>query len=104
MPAFFLSALLALSIDEYRSYSASIAEHGDTAAGNADEAMFGIQVCSFLLAILWLFVAGIAATIAASTGRPVLRTVVFVGGGFALFVGLMLFLGLTIGTVPTGQL
>lgn len=98
VPAFILSGLLALSIDEYQSYSASIAEYGDTAALNADEAKFGIQICSFLLAILWLFVTGIAAVIAARTRLPVLRTVVFVGGGLALLVGLVLLLGLTIGT------
>lgn len=66
---------------------------------NADEAEFGILLCLFLLAILWLFVTGIAAAIAAGTRLPILRTVVVVGGGLALFVGVVLFLGLTIGTV-----
>lgn len=97
--AFYLSMMLALSIDEYQRYSASIAEYGDIALMNADEAEFGIQLCLFLLAILWLFVTGIAAAIAAGTRLPILRTVVIVGGGLALFVGVALFLGLTIGTV-----
>lgn len=104
VPAFILSGLLALSIDEYQSYSASIAEHDDTAALNADEALFGIRVSSFLLAVVWLFATGIAAAIAAGTKVPVLRTVVIVGGGLAVFVGLVLFLGLTIGTTPLGEL
>ena len=104
VPAFILSGLLALNIDEYQNYSASVAEYGDTAASNADEAKFGIQICSFLLTILWLLITGIAAAIAAKRHLPVLRTALFVGGGLALFVGLMLFLGLTIGTVPIGQL
>jgi hypothetical protein len=97
--AFYLSILLALSIDEHQRYSASIAEYGDTASMNAGEAEFGIQLCIFLLAILWLFVTGIAAAIAAGTRLSILRTVVAVGGGLALFVGVVVFLGLTIGTV-----
>ncbi|RZU66985.1 hypothetical protein EV379_3360 [Microterricola gilva] len=99
VPAFYLTMLLALNIDEYQSYRAAIAEYGDTAASNADEAALGIQLCSLLLAILWLFVTGIAAAMAAATRLPVIRTTVFIGGGLALFVGLMLFLGLTFGTV-----
>lgn len=98
VPAFYLTMLLALNIDEYQSYSASIAEYGDTAASNADEAALGIQIFSFLLAILWLIVTGIAAAMAAASRRPAIRTTVFVGGGFALAVGLLLFLGLTVGT------
>lgn len=98
LPAFILTSLLALSIDEYQSYGASIAEFGGAAAANADEAAFGIQLSSVLIAFLWLFITGSAAVIAASTRLPVLRTVATVGGGLALFVGLMLFLGLTIGT------
>ncbi|MCD2444152.1 hypothetical protein LQ757_17850 [Agromyces sp. SYSU K20354] len=104
VPAFFLSVLLALSIDEYQSYSAAAAEYGDTAALHADEALFGIQIGSFLLAVVWLLVTGIAAAIAARTTLPVVRTVLFVGGGLALGVGLVLSLGLTIGTIPLGEL
>lgn len=105
VPAFFLSGLLALSIDEYQNYSASSTEYGDTAALHADEALFEIRVGSFLLGVVWLFVMGIAAAIAAGTKLPVLRTVLIVGGGgLAVFVGLLLFLGLTIGTTPLGGL
>ena len=97
--AFYPSILLALSIDEYQRYSASIVEYGDIASLNAGEAEFGIYLFGFLLAILWLFVTGIAAAIAAGARLPVLRTALTVGAGLAVFVGVMLFLGLTIWTV-----
>jgi hypothetical protein len=96
---FYLSILLALSIDEYQRYSASIAEYGDIAALNAGEAEFGIYLCGFLLVILWLLVTGIAAAIAAGARLPILRTAVVVGAGLAVFVGVVLVLGLTVWTV-----
>ena len=94
--AFYVSILLALSIDEYQRYSASIAEYGTIASLNAGEAQFGIYLSAFVLALLWVLVTGIAAAIAAGTRLPILRTVVVVGGVLVLFVGIVLVLGLTI--------
>lgn len=88
--AFFLTGLLALSLDAYWGYLAAIPEHGDQAAANANEELFGVGLTSFLLALLWLLVTGVAAAIAAGTELPVLRTVIVVAGGLLLVVGLFI--------------
>lgn len=86
--AFFLTGLLALSLDGYWGYLAAIPEHGDQAAMNADEELFGVGVASFLLACLWLLVTWMAAAIAAGTELSVPRTAIVAGGGLLLVVGL----------------
>lgn len=98
LPLFFVTMLLALSIHEYQSYTAAIHEHGGAAAKNAEEERGNIVMTSFGLVVLWVFLTGIAVTYAATTGGPVLRTAVRVGGGLALAVGVMLLFGLTFGT------
>lgn len=102
--AFIPTGLLALNIDEYRRYSAATQEHGALAAAHADEALFGLGVSAVLLTVVWLLVIGIAATIAAGSRLPVIRTVGVVGGGLLLLIGAALCLGVTVGTVPIGQL
>ncbi|MFF2389144.1 hypothetical protein [Agromyces sp. NPDC058104] len=96
------TGLLAVSLDAYWGYVAATPEHGDQATANADQELFGVGLSSFLLVLFWLLMTGFAASIAAATGAPVLRTSVIVGVGLALFMGIMLFLWLTIGTVPVG--
>lgn len=98
LPLFFVTMLLASSIDEYQSYTASIAEYGDTAAMNAEEERGNIVMTSFALALLWFFLTGLAVIYAAITKGRVLRTAVWVGGGLAVAVGVMLVFGLTVGT------
>ena len=98
LPLFFVTMLLALSLDEYQSYTASIAAYGDTAAMNAEEERGNIVMASIVLTVLWVFLTGLAVTYAAITKWRVLRTAVWVGGGLALAVSVMLLLGLTVGT------
>ncbi|WP_448006712.1 hypothetical protein [Agromyces bauzanensis] len=97
LPLFFVTGLLALSIDEYQSYTASIAEYGDTAAMNAEEERGNIVMASFVLVVLWFFLTGLAVTYAAITMGRVFRTAVWVGGGLAVAVGVMLLVWLTAG-------
>ncbi|GAA4375416.1 hypothetical protein [Agromyces bauzanensis] len=52
LPLFFVTGLLALSIDEYQSYTASIAEYGDAAAMKAEEERGNIVMASFVLVVL----------------------------------------------------
>jgi hypothetical protein len=98
VPAFYIAVLLSLSIDGYRSYTDASIQPGDNAALNAGEERLGIVLASFALVLMWLIVTGIAAAIAAATGWPVVRTVVYVGGGLALAVGAVVVAGLTVGT------
>lgn len=88
---FFLSALLALSLDEYWGYIAAFQENGERqAAMNADEELFGVGFASFLLVVLWLAVTGTAFAIAIGTGLPVLRTTVTASIVFVVIAGVFL--------------
>lgn len=98
LPAFYVALLLLLSIDGYRSYTDASVQPGDNAALNAGEERLGIVIASIAFVLLWFLVTGIAAAIAAATGWPVVRTVVYVGGGLALAVGAVVVAGLTVGT------
>lgn len=96
-PLFYFSMLLALSIDEYQRYTASIPEHGERAAAGADEALFGIGVSLVLMGAVWLLVTGIAGLVAAAARVPVGRTVLFGGGALLVAAALFLLFGLTYG-------
>lgn len=98
LPLFFVTGLLAQSIVEYQSYTASIAEFGDTAAMNAEEERGNIVMASLVLAGLWFFLTGLAVAYSAMTKGRVLQTAVRVGGGVAVVVGVMLLVWLTVGT------
>lgn len=98
VPAIYVALLLSLSIDGYLTYTGVTVEPGDNAAMNASEERLGIVFSLFAFVILWFIVTGIAAAIAASTGWPVARTVLFVGGGLVVAVGVLVVAGLTVGT------
>ena len=89
--AFYLSGLLALSMDEHWGYVVAYQENGDRqAAMNADEELFGVGFASFLLVVLWLAVTGTAFAVAVGTGLPVLRTTVTASIGFVVIAGVFL--------------
>ncbi|MGH3703200.1 MAG: hypothetical protein ACRDT9_01095 [Agromyces sp.] len=95
VPALYIALLLSLSIDGYQTYTAASIQPGDNASLNAGEERLGIVVASFAFVLMWFIVTGIAAAIAAATGWPVVRTVVYVGGGLALVVGVLVVAWLT---------
>ncbi|RXZ50381.1 hypothetical protein ESP57_00725 [Agromyces fucosus] len=97
VPTMYVALLLSLSIHGYQTYTGATMEPGDNAAMNASEEYLGIVIASVAFVILWLLVTGIAAAIAASTGWPVVRTVLFVGGALVLAGGVLVVAGLTIG-------
>jgi len=98
LATFYLSGLLALSLDEHWGYVAAYQEIGDRqAAMNADEELSGVGFASFLLVVLWLAVTGTAFAVAVGTGLKVLRTTATSSVGFVVIAGVFLYAWLLFG-------